>query len=76
MQGKIPVVVVTGFLGSGKTTMLNHLLVHSGGTRIGVVVNDFGQINIDALSVAGQVDSMVSLGNGCLCCAVDASDLD
>ncbi|MFE3790766.1 CobW family GTP-binding protein [Streptomyces goshikiensis] len=73
----IPVVVLTGFLGSGKTTVLNHLLANRGGTRIGVVVNDFGSIEIDAMSVAGQVgDSMVSLGGGCLCCAVDGSELD
>ncbi|MFD9336594.1 CobW family GTP-binding protein [Streptomyces sp. NPDC060028] len=73
----IPVVVLAGFLGSGKTTVLNHLLGNRGGTRIGVVVNDFGSIEIDAMSVAGQVgDSMVSLGGGCLCCAVDGSELD
>ncbi|MEU3722279.1 GTP-binding protein [Streptomyces sp. NPDC031705] len=73
----IPVVVLAGFLGSGKTTLLNHLLGNRGGTRIGVVVNDFGSIEIDAMSVAGQVgDSMVSLGGGCLCCAVDGSELD
>ena len=72
----IPVVVLAGFLGSGKTTLLNHLLRASGGTRIGVVVNDFGRINIDAFAVSAQVDSMVSLSNGCLCCAVDGSELD
>ncbi|MDJ0381955.1 GTP-binding protein [Streptomyces sp. G-G2] len=73
----IPVVVLAGFLGSGKTTLLNHLLAHRAGTRVGVVVNDFGSIEIDAMSVAGQVgDSMVSLGGGCLCCAVDGSELD
>lgn len=72
----IPVVLLTGFLGSGKTTLLNHLLGTARGTRIGVIVNDFGQINVDALSVAGQVDSMISLGNGCLCCVADTSDLD
>lgn len=75
--GQIPVLVLTGFLGSGKTTLLNHLLHRSGGTRIGAIVNDFGAIEIDALAVAGQLgDSTVSLGNGCLCCAVDASELD
>ncbi|UQX03352.1 GTP-binding protein [Streptomyces sp. RerS4] len=73
----VPVVVLSGFLGSGKTTVLNHLLAHRAGTRVGVVVNDFGSIEIDAMSVAGQVgDSMVSLGGGCLCCAVDGSELD
>nr|WP_043245710.1 GTP-binding protein [Streptomyces sp. SID8379] len=74
---QIPVVVLAGFLGSGKTTLLNHLLHHSAGTRIGAIVNDFGSIEIDAMAVAGQLgDSTVSLGNGCLCCAVDASELD
>ncbi|CAM5733789.1 CobW family GTP-binding protein [Streptomyces microflavus] len=73
---QIPVVVLAGFLGSGKTTLLNHLLRNRAGTRIGVIVNDFGSIEIDAMTVAGQVGSTVSLGNGCLCCAVDASELD
>ncbi|MEI5007607.1 GTP-binding protein [Streptomyces sp. PmtA] len=74
---QIPVVVLAGFLGSGKTTLLNHLLRASRGTRIGAIVNDFGAIEIDAMTVAGQLgDSTVSLGNGCLCCAVDASELD
>ncbi|MFE4588928.1 CobW family GTP-binding protein [Streptomyces laurentii] len=72
----IPVVVLAGFLGAGKTTLLNHLLRGARGTRIGVMVNDFGDIGIDAMTVAGQVGSTVSLGNGCLCCAVDASELD
>nr|WP_246002941.1 CobW family GTP-binding protein [Nocardia tenerifensis] len=76
MADRIPVVIVAGFLGSGKTTLLNHLLRNSRGTRIGVVVNDFGAINIDSMLVAGQVDAMVSLGNGCVCCAVDVSELD
>ncbi|MFE0443430.1 CobW family GTP-binding protein [Streptomyces fungicidicus] len=74
---QIPVVVLAGFLGSGKTTLLNHLLHRSGGSRIGAVVNDFGAIEIDAMAVAGALgDSTVSLGNGCLCCAVDGSELD
>ncbi|MEU6642265.1 GTP-binding protein [Saccharomonospora sp. NPDC046836] len=73
---RVPVVIVAGFLGSGKTTLLNHLLNNTRGARIGVVVNDFGSVNVDALSVAGQVDSMMSLENGCLCCAVDADGLD
>ncbi|MEU2841432.1 GTP-binding protein [Streptomyces sp. NPDC007076] len=73
---QIPVVVLAGFLGSGKTTLLNHLLRNRAGNRIGVIVNDFGSIEIDAMTVSGQVGSTVSLGNGCLCCAVDASELD
>ncbi|WP_448331143.1 CobW family GTP-binding protein [Streptomyces sp. DSM 41534] len=73
---RIPVILVTGFLGSGKTTMLNHLMRDSSDTRIGVIVNDFGSINIDAMAVAGQVDSMIPIENGCLCCAADASEMD
>ncbi|MER5910963.1 GTP-binding protein [Streptomyces sp. NPDC001982] len=74
---QIPVVVLAGFLGSGKTTLLNHLLHRSGGSRIGAIVNDFGAVEIDAMAVAGALgDSTVSLGNGCLCCAVDVSELD
>ncbi|KAA9165635.1 GTP-binding protein [Amycolatopsis acidicola] len=76
MPNHLPVVLLTGFLGTGKTTLLNHLLRGNRGVRIGVVVNDFGAVNIDAMTVAGQVDSMVRLGNGCLCCAVDAAGLD
>lgn len=75
-QHRTPVAVLSGFLGSGKTTLLNHLLNNRVGLRIGVVVNDFGSINIDAMAVAGQVDSTVALGNGCLCCAVDTAGLD
>ncbi|MER6103997.1 GTP-binding protein [Streptomyces sp. NPDC001832] len=73
---QIPVIVLAGFLGAGKTTLLNHLLRNRAGNRIGVIVNDFGSIEIDAMTVSGQVGSTVSLGNGCLCCAVDASELD
>ncbi|MDT0346626.1 CobW family GTP-binding protein [Streptomyces litchfieldiae] len=73
---RIPVLVLAGFLGAGKTTLLNHLLRNRDGVRIGAVVNDFGSIPVDAMTVAGQVDAMASFGNGCLCCAVDTEDLD
>jgi G3E family GTPase len=73
---KIPVIVLAGFLGSGKTTLLNHLLRGSRGTRIGAIVNDFGSVNIDAMTVAGQVDAMVALDSGCLCCVAGSDDLD
>lgn len=75
MSRRIPVLIVAGFLGAGKTTLLNYLL-RQRQARIGVVVNDFGAVNIDAMLVAGQVDAMVSLGNGCVCCAVDVGELD
>ena len=69
----IPLTVVGGYLGSGKTTMLNHLLRHPNGRRIGVIVNDFGSLAIDAalLADAGG-DDVISLPNGCVCCTVGA----
>ncbi|GAA4812738.1 CobW family GTP-binding protein [Tomitella cavernea] len=72
----VPVVVLAGFLGAGKTTLLNHLLSNTIGVRLGVIVNDFGAVGIDALLVAGQVDGVVDLGNGCVCCAVEGDELE
>ncbi|WP_049749207.1 CobW family GTP-binding protein [Mycolicibacterium goodii] len=72
--GSVPVLALAGYLGAGKTTLLNHLLRNSRGVRIGALVNDFGAVNIDAMLVAGQVDAMAGLTNGCICCAVDADE--
>ncbi len=74
-MAEIPVIALTGHLGAGKTTLLNHLLRHPG-TRIGVVVNDFGDINVDAGLVAGQVDEPASIAGGCICCLPDGGGLD
>ncbi|MBE1878449.1 GTP-binding protein [Myceligenerans sp. TRM 65318] len=68
-------VVLAGHLGAGKTTVLNHLL-RQPGARVGVVVNDFGEINVDAGLVTGQVDEPVSISGGCLCHLSDTSELD
>ncbi|MGL9623831.1 GTP-binding protein [Bradyrhizobium sp. U531] len=67
----VPILLVTGFLGAGKTTVVNHLLAHAGGRRIAAVVNDFGAINIDAELIAGASDGVVSLANGCICCSLE-----
>src|ERR1700749_1418821 len=67
----VPVVLVAGFLGAGKTTVVNHLLAKAGGKRIAAVVNDFGSINIDAELIAGASDGVVSLSNGCICCSLE-----
>jgi G3E family GTPase len=67
----VPVLLVTGFLGTGKTTIVNHLLAHAEGRRIAAVVNDFGAINIDADLIAGASDGVVSLSNGCICCSLE-----
>ncbi|GLZ54754.1 GTP-binding protein [Actinomycetospora sp. NBRC 106378] len=71
----VPVVLVAGHLGVGKSSLVNHLLRHADGTRIGVVVNDFGALGIDAMLVAGQASSVTALSNGCLCCVTDADGL-
>ena len=65
----IPVTILGGFLGAGKTTALNHLL-RRGRERIGVLVNDFGAINIDAHLIEAAEADLVALSNGCVCCAL------
>lgn len=75
---KIPVTVITGFLGAGKTTLVRHLLQHNQGRRIAVLVNEFGEVGIDgellrSCQVCDEEDRMsniVELTNGCLCCTV------
>lgn len=73
--GRVPVIAVTGYLGAGKTSLLNHLLRRPG-ARLGVVVNDFGEINVDAALVTGQVDEAAAISGGCLCCLPDTGGLD
>ena len=68
----VPILLVAGFLGAGKTTVVNHLLAHAEGRRIAAVVNDFGAINIDAELITGASDGVVSLSNGCICCSLEA----
>src|ERR1700704_2405749 len=67
----VPILLVAGFLGAGKTTVVNHLLAHAQGRRIAAVVNDFGAINIDAELITGASDGVVSLSNGCICCSLE-----
>ena len=71
----VPVIALTGFLGAGKTTLLNHVL-RTPGARIGVVINDFGDLNVDAALVTGQIDEPASIAGGCLCCLTDDDALD
>jgi G3E family GTPase len=66
----VPITILTGFLGAGKTTLLNRILTGDHGLRVGVLVNDFGSINIDAELVVGVDGNMMSLANGCVCCQI------
>jgi G3E family GTPase len=65
-----PVTVLTGFLGAGKTTLVNRILAEAHGLRIGVIVNDFGALSIDAELIVGVESGVVSLANGCVCCEI------
>ena len=72
--GVIPTLIVGGYLGAGKTTLVNHLLRHAGGRRIAVMVNDFGELTIDADLIEGAEGSVLALAGGCVCCSF-GSDL-
>ncbi|HEY1259565.1 MAG TPA: GTP-binding protein [Stellaceae bacterium] len=72
----IPVTLLTGFLGSGKTTVLNHVLKQPGMAATAVIVNEFGEIGIDHLLVERASDDIVLLNSGCLCCTVRGDLVD
>src|SRR6476646_9165080 len=67
---RIPVTVVTGFLGSGKTTLIRELLRRPEGANTAIVINEYGEIGIDNALLRASSDATVLLGNGCLCCTV------
>lgn len=69
-DGRIPVTVITGFLGAGKTTVLNHIINGVRDRRIAVLVNDFGEINIDAQLVTAVDGETFALSGGCMCCTI------
>ena len=76
MARKIPTTVITGFLGSGKTTLVRHLLAHARGKRIALIINEFGELGVDRDVLAGcgdeacREEDMIELANGCICCTV------
>ncbi|RGU50173.1 GTP-binding protein [Olsenella sp. AF16-14LB] len=74
----VKIVMLTGYLGAGKTTLLNHILANDEGIRAAVIVNDIGEINVDASLIKNgglsATDSLIPMSNGCICCTL-ASDL-
>jgi G3E family GTPase len=73
---KLPVTVVTGFLGSGKTTLVNHILSNRAGVRAAVLVNELGEIGIDNDLIVAAEGGMIELSNGCICCSTNSDLLD
>ena len=70
---KIPITIVTGFLGVGKTTLVHNMLKNANGKRIAVLVNEFGEVDVDGQLIAGCEDdecNLIQLPNGCICCTV------
>lgn len=76
MTAKIPVTVITGFLGAGKTTLIRNIIENAGGRRIALIINEFGDIGIDGETLKGcgdencKEEDIVELANGCICCTV------
>src|SRR5258707_14556455 len=67
---RVPVTVLTGFLGPGKTTLLNHTLTAEHGKRIAVIENEFGEVGVDQELVINAEEEIFEMNNGCICCTV------
>lgn len=69
MASPVPVTVIGGYLGTGKTTLINHLLHHANGIRLAIMVNDFGELPIDATLIESEDGNIINLSGGCVCCS-------
>ncbi|RXZ33995.1 GTP-binding protein [Oxalobacteraceae bacterium CAVE-383] len=69
-MAKIPVTIISGFLGAGKTTLVNHLLSQGENAGIGIVVNEFGEVGVDGDLIVADEDAVIEIRNGCVCCTV------
>src|ERR1700689_2816589 len=70
MSARVPVTVLTGFLGAGKTTLVNRILSEQHGKRIAVIENEFGEVGVDQELVIGAEEEIFETANGCICCTV------
>jgi len=70
LQTSVPVTIITGYLGAGKTTLINHLLGQHHGKRYAVIINEFGDLGIDGDLIINTDETIIELTNGCLCCSV------
>jgi G3E family GTPase len=75
-EARLPVTVITGFLGSGKTTLVKHILANQHGLRTAVIVNEFSELGIDSELIVSADDDMVELANGCICCSINNNFVD
>ncbi len=75
-EPRLPVTIVTGFLGSGKTTLVKHILTNQHGLRTAVIVNEFSDVGIDGELIVSADDDMVELENGCICCSINNDFMD
>ena len=73
---RLPVTIIAGFLGSGKTTLVSHILTNQHCLKVAVIVNEIGEIGIDAELIIVASDCMVELSNGCICCSLNNDLLD
>ena len=77
MTGRVlPVTLISGYLGAGKTTLINRLLAEADGRRIAVMVNDFGAVNIDAALIRAKSEDLIELQGGCVCCRISGGFIE
>ena len=67
---RVPVSIITGFFGAGKTTLINHLVTQPGMEETALIINEFGQIGLDNLLVETAIENTLVLENGCICCSI------
>ena len=70
-MGKIPVTIITGFLGAGKTTLINNLIKKHPDKKFAIIENEFGEIGLDGSFIIGADENIFELSNGCICCSLN-----